>query len=74
VYFAHQQTSPGKSARFLSNPASFTAIPFGRWTLVCIATSPQNDSLLYEVRIPRFGSLPPASFRFWVTSDTLAFG
>ena len=32
----------------------------------------QHTLALYEVRVPQTGDLPPASFRFHLTVDTLA--
>ncbi|OSX53820.1 hypothetical protein B7H16_09365 [Anoxybacillus ayderensis] len=68
------QTSSGKSAIFL--PPIYLlhllCITFGRKDFVLFGKLIQLYLALYEVCVPQTGSLPPASFRFRVTTDTLA--
>ena len=46
--------------------------PYSYGALVCIATLPTYTAFMISVR--QVSGLPPASFRFPVTRDTLAFG
>jgi len=67
------QTSPGKSVIFLSiYLLHLLDITFGRKDFVLYCRLIQWYLALYEVRVPQTGSLPPASFRFRITTDTLA--
>jgi len=34
----------------------------------------RSNSAFYAISVRRFGTLPPASFRFHLTMDTLALG
>ena len=47
-------------------------IPCSYWALTCSAVSPSCTAFMVSVRQARV--LPPASFRFPVAGDTLAFG
>jgi len=67
------QTSPGKSVFFPSiYLLHLLCIIFGRKDFVLYCKLIQWYLALYGVRVPQTGSLPPASFRFRVTTDTLA--
>ncbi|TQR21674.1 hypothetical protein FG384_01580 [Psychrobacillus vulpis] len=69
------QTSPGKRMHFLSiYPPHLLNLSFDRKDFALKCTLIQTDLALYEIRVPRTGDLPPASFRFHVTMDTLALG
>ena len=46
--------------------------PYSYWASVCLATLPTFAAFMISVR--QAGDLPPASFRFPVTRDTLALG
>ena len=46
--------------------------PYSFWALTCIAVLPTYAAFMISVR--QASDLPPASFRFPVTRDTLAFG
>jgi hypothetical protein len=73
VYLAFNQTSPGKSAIFPSiYLLHLLYTTFGRKDFVLSCKLIQWYLALYEVRVPQTGGLPPASFRFRVTADTLA--
>ncbi|ATW83068.1 hypothetical protein ESP47_16810 [Heyndrickxia coagulans] len=55
-------------------PAPFTfPHPDSFWALTCSAALP-CESTPNDVRVPRVRILPPASFRFHLTMDTLALG
>ncbi len=71
---ACRQASPGKSSNFHPTPAPFTAPPSGGFGLRCIPPAHSNGTASNEVRVPRVGALPPASFRSRVTAGTLALG
>jgi hypothetical protein len=72
VTFAYQQISPGKNAIFLSIyllhllPFAFGSKDFGLSRNLI-----QRMLALYEVRIPQTRDLPPTSFRFHLTMETL---
>ncbi|QBK24563.1 hypothetical protein DKZ56_00725 [Ureibacillus thermophilus] len=67
------QTSPGKYMHFHTiYPPHLLDMTFGRKNFVLFCKLTQSSLALYEVRVPRTGSLPPATFRFRVTTDTLA--
>ena len=54
--------------------ASFTpTVPNSYRALICLATYPQLYAL-YEVSVRQTKCLPPASFRFHLTMDTIAIG
>ena len=70
---AHVQTSPGKNAIFLSTyPPHLLPFAFGSMDFVLFSKLIQRTLALYEIRVPRTGDLPLASFRFRLTTDTLA--
>ena len=69
------QTSPGKSDRL--HPVYPPHLLYGvRAVLdfVLYGKLVRSNSALYAVLVHRVGTLPPASFRFHLTMDTLAFG
>lgn len=47
---------------------------FDRKSFVLLSKLTQSYLALYEIRVSRTGVLPPTSFRFHVTMDTLALG
>ena len=76
------QTSPGTTRFFLSIhlPHLSYLIPCSYWASTCIAALP-SCMTLYEISVRQTRDLPvvslfphPASFRFHLTMDTLAFG
>ncbi|QBK25827.1 hypothetical protein DKZ56_08120 [Ureibacillus thermophilus] len=68
-----RQTSPGKYMHFHTiYPPHLLDMTFDRKSFVLFCKLTQSYLALYEVRVPRTGSLPLASFRFRVTTDTLA--
>ena len=76
------QTSPGTTRFFLSIhlPHLSYLIPCSYWASTCIAALP-SCMTLYEISVRQIRDLPvvslfphPASFRFHLTVDTLAFG
>ncbi len=69
------QTSPGKSLFFLSIylPHLLSSV-FGSKDFVLMCKLIQRMLASYEIRIPQAGDLPPASFRFHLTVDTVALG
>jgi len=70
-----RQTSPGKYMHFHTiYPPHLLDMTFDRKSFVLFRKLTQSYLALYEVRVPRTGVLPPASFRFRVTTDTLALG
>ena len=69
------QTSPGKRMHFHTiYPPHLLDMTFDRKSFVLLSKLTQPYLALYEIRVPRTGVLPPASFRFHVTMDTLALG
>ena len=76
------QISPG-TARFFPSihlPHLFRMIPCSYWALACLAVLPSCKTL-YVVSVRQARGLPmvslfphPASFRFRLATDTLAFG
>ena len=46
--------------------------PYSYWALTCLAVLPTHTAFMISVR--QASDLPPASFRFPVTRDTLALG
>ena len=72
-YSVQQQTSPGKSAVFLSiYPPHLLPATFGSRDFVLTCRLIQSRKALYGVRVPRARDLPLASFRFHLAADTLA--
>ena len=76
------QTSPGTTRFFLSIhlPHLSRMIPCSYWASTCLAALP-SCMTLYEISVRQTRDLPvvslfphPASFRFHLTMDTLAFG
>ena len=69
------QTSPGTTRFFPSIylPYLPPLAPCSYWTLTCIAALSQAIAY-YTVSVRQARGLPPASFRFRLTTDTLAFG
>ncbi len=76
------QVSPGTTRFFLSIhlPHLFRLIPCSYWASACHAVLPSNVTL-YVISVRQTRDLPvvslfphPASFRFHLTMDTLAFG
>ena len=53
------------------SPLHLLGRPFGSLDFDLLGNLTQVYLALYEVRVPRSGGLPPTSFRFWVTPDTL---
>ena len=47
-------------------------LPYSYWALTCLAVLPTYSAFMISVR--QASDLPPASFRFPVTQDTLALG
>lgn len=74
-YLAYLQASPDKNIVFpLMHPPKFTALALGGFGLCCVpATHPARTASNW-VRVPRVKRLPPASFRFRLAANTLAFG
>ncbi|EES70950.1 hypothetical protein POTG_04427 [Paenibacillus sp. oral taxon 786 str. D14] len=67
------QTSPGKSVIFLSiYPPHLLSFAFGSKDFDLSCSLIQRMPASYEVRVPRAGDLPPASFRFYLAIETLA--
>ena len=69
------QTSPGKNAYFhsiyLPHLHHLARIVLG---FVLFGKLTHQAYALYAVRVPQTGALPPASFRFHLTVDTLVLG
>uniref|UniRef100_UPI000E353680 hypothetical protein n=1 Tax=Aeribacillus pallidus TaxID=33936 RepID=UPI000E353680 len=64
-----RQTSPGKYMHFHTiYPPHLLDMTFDRKSFVLFGKLTQSYLALYEVRVPRTGVLPPASFRFRVTT------
>ena len=53
-------------------PWLLNMLPYSYWALTCNAALPTYSAFMISVR--QASDLPPASFRFTVTWDTLAFG
>jgi hypothetical protein len=66
------KTSPGKSAIFLPIylPHLHCLFSSSYWALVCLATLPIGTAL-YVISVRQTRDLPPTSFRFHLTVDTL---
>jgi hypothetical protein len=69
------QISPGKRTSFPSiHPPHLPCTAFGSKDFVLSSRLIQRCLASYEVRVPRAGGLPPASFGFRLAADTLALG
>ena len=55
-----------------SSPSQLHTVPYSYWASTCLAALPTYSAFMISVR--QAGDLPPASFRFPVTQDTLALG
>ncbi|ASA26117.1 hypothetical protein B9T62_00480 [Paenibacillus donghaensis] len=67
--------SPGKNAIFLSiYPPHLLPPAFGSMDFDLFGSLIQRALALYVVRVPRARDLPPTSFRFDLTIDTLVLG
>lgn len=53
-------------------PWLLNMLPYSYWALTCLAVLPTYSAFMISVR--QASDLPPASFRFPVTQDTLALG
>ena len=53
-------------------PWLLNMLPYSYWALTCLAVLPTYSAFMVSVR--QASDLPPASFRFPVTQDTLALG
>ena len=53
-------------------PWLLNMLPYSYWVLTCCAALPTYSAFMISVR--QASDLPPASFRFPVTQDTLALG
>jgi len=70
-----RETSPGKSYRFhLMQPPHLLRGTSGSIGLCLALQTRPPHSAFYALPVRRFEILPPASFRFRLTTDTLAFG
>jgi len=66
------QISPGKNVIFPSiYSPHLLPFAFGSMDFDLFGSLVQRMLALYEVRVPRTGGLPPTSFRFHLTVDTL---
>jgi hypothetical protein len=66
------QISPGKNAIFLSiYPPHLLPFAFGSLDFALFGRLIRLTLALYEIRVPRVRDLPPTSFRFDLTVDTL---
>ncbi|KAB8139465.1 hypothetical protein F9U64_00070 [Gracilibacillus oryzae] len=69
------QTSRGKCTYFLPISLLYLLpIPFSSMDFDLLCNLIQVYIALYELRVPQGGDLPPTSFRFQVTLDTLVLG
>ena len=71
--FLVRETSPGKSYNL--PPMHLLYLLYGIWAVsdfVMFGRLIRSISALYTVSVRQFGILPPASFRFHLTMDTLA--
>lgn len=67
------QASPGKSVIFPSiYLPHLLLLAFGSKDFALLCRLIQRVLTLYEVRVPQTRGLPPTSFRFRLTADTLA--
>lgn len=69
-----RRTSPGTRMFLLTIylPWLLNMLPYSYWALTCRAALPTYSAFMISVR--QASDLPPASFRFPVTQDTLALG
>lgn len=69
-----RRTSPGTRMFLLTIylPWLLNMFPYSYWALTCLAILPTYSAFMISVR--QASDLPPASFRFPVTWDTLALG
>ena len=69
-----RRTSPGTRMFLLTIylPWLLNMLPYSYWALTCRAALPTYSAFMISVR--QASDLPPASFRFPVTWDTLALG
>lgn len=69
-----RRTSPGTRMFLLTIylPWLLNMFPYSYWALTCFAALPTYSAFMISVR--QASDLPPASFRFPVTWDTLALG
>ena len=69
-----RRISPGTRTFFLTIylPWLLHMLPYSYWASICLATLPTYTAFMISVR--QASELPPASFRFPVTRDTLALG
>ena len=69
-----RRISPGTRMLLLTiyPPWLLSMFPYSYWALTCEAVLPTYSAFMISVR--QAGDLPPASFRFPVTRDTLALG
>ena len=69
-----RRTSPGTRMFLLTIylPWLLNMLPYSYWALTCDAALPTYSAFMISVR--QASDLPPASFRFPVTRDTLALG
>ena len=69
-----RRTSPGTRMFLLTIylPWLLNMLPYSYWALTCLAVLPTYSAFMISVR--QASDLPPASFRFPVTQDTLALG
>ena len=69
-----QQASLGKDVVFPSiDPPHLLLAAFGSMDFALLSKLIQLPLALYAVRVPRARVLPPASFKFRLATDTLAF-
>lgn len=69
------QTSPGKNAVFLlMHLPKFTILALGDLGLHLVLQAHPTSLASNWIRVPQVKHLPPASFRFYLTIDTLALG
>ena len=69
-----RRTSPGTRMFLLTiyPPWLLNVFPYSYWASTCVAALPTYSAFMISVR--QASDLPPASFRFPVTQDTLALG
>src|SRR5690625_7510536 len=73
VYLTYQSDLPSKSVIFpFTYLLHLLCTTFDRKDFVLFCKLIQSYLALYEVRVPQTEGLPPASFSFCVTTDTLA--
>ena len=69
-----RRISPGTRMFLLTiyPPCLLNMLPYSYWASTCLAALPTYSAFMISVR--QASDLPPASFRFPVTRDTLALG